>query len=108
MGSVKCPLLCAIAVYVTLDLSLAMMPGAFVFDAGDSVESVQVNRGRAAPEVVIVPAPASDWIVVSQPATEVIARAVARKPEQHRSPRVTNRLLRPPDPGRSSPSEDPH
>jgi hypothetical protein len=108
MGSVKYPLLCAIAVYVTLDLSLAVMPGAFVFDAGDSVESVQMSRGRAAAEVVVVPAPASGWIVVSQPATEVTVRAAAGNPEQRRQPRVTNRLLRPPDPGRSRPSEDPH
>jgi hypothetical protein len=31
----------AVLLYVGLDLSLPMMPGAFVFDVGDSVESVQ-------------------------------------------------------------------
>jgi hypothetical protein len=33
-------------VYVSLDLSLPSMPGAFVFDPADSVESVQNGRAR--------------------------------------------------------------
>ena len=33
-----------ILVYIALDLSLPAMPGAFVFDADESVESVQRNR----------------------------------------------------------------
>jgi len=36
--------LLTVLVYVTLDLSLASMPGAFVFDPDDSVESVQMTR----------------------------------------------------------------
>ncbi len=34
--------------YITLDLALPAMPGAFVFSAADSVESMQVRarRGR--------------------------------------------------------------
>jgi hypothetical protein len=43
-------------VYVTLDLSLPAMPGAFVFDPSASVESAQMNRGRAAGDVVLRPA----------------------------------------------------
>jgi hypothetical protein len=41
----------AVLLYVTLDLSLPMMPGAFVFDIEDSVESAQSHRGRPTPEV---------------------------------------------------------
>jgi hypothetical protein len=56
----------ALLLYVTLDLSLPAMPGAFVFEPTDSVESAQMNRGRVAGEVdpahlvhqaVVVPAP---------------------------------------------------
>jgi hypothetical protein len=38
--------LLALLVYVTLDLSLPAMPGAFVFEADASVESVHSARGR--------------------------------------------------------------
>ena len=48
-------LLLAILVYVALDLSLPAMPGAFVFEPGDSVEGAQVARGRLAAEVVMLP-----------------------------------------------------
>jgi hypothetical protein len=41
----------AVILYVTLDLSLPMMPGAFVFDIEDSVESAQSHRGRPTTEV---------------------------------------------------------
>jgi hypothetical protein len=40
-------LLAALFVYVTLDLALPMMPGAFQFDLDDSVDSAQHQRGRA-------------------------------------------------------------
>ena len=39
-------LLFVVLIYVSLDLSLPSMPGAFVFDPGDSVESVHAGRGR--------------------------------------------------------------
>ena len=35
-----------ILLYVALDLSVAAMPGAFVFDASDSIESIQTARLR--------------------------------------------------------------
>jgi hypothetical protein len=41
----------AILIYISLDLSLAALPGAFVFDAADSVESPK-NRGRASTEAI--------------------------------------------------------
>ena len=48
-------LLLAVLVYVGLDLSLPAMPGAFVFEPGNSVEGTQVARGRLATEVVTLP-----------------------------------------------------
>ena len=48
-------LLLVILIYLTLDLSLPTMPGAFVFEAADSVESTQI-RTRAAVEIVSPPA----------------------------------------------------
>ena len=44
----------AILVYVTLDLSLPTMPGAFVFEPDDSVESI--GGGRLVAKIVVVPA----------------------------------------------------
>ena len=35
-----------ILIYIALDLSLPAMPGAFVFDAAESVESVQRSRAQ--------------------------------------------------------------
>ena len=48
----------AILVYVTLDLSLPTMPGAFVFEPDDSVESI--GGGRLVAKIVVVPAPGGD------------------------------------------------
>ena len=45
------PALVALLLYVTLDLSLPAMPGAFVFEVEDSVESVHGGRGRSLVEV---------------------------------------------------------
>jgi hypothetical protein len=45
----------AILLYVTLDLSVAEMPGAFVFDPAGSVESVQPKIGRADSDLVGAP-----------------------------------------------------
>ena len=44
-------LVLAIVVYSTLDFPLAAMPGAFVFDPADSVETVQSRNGRAGIDV---------------------------------------------------------
>jgi hypothetical protein len=49
-------LLLAVLVYVSLDLSVAAMPGAFMFEPEDSVESLQSSRGRAPAGVVALPA----------------------------------------------------
>jgi hypothetical protein len=50
--SCRWELFVAILLYVTLDLSLPAMPGAFVFDAADSVESA--GGGRVAARAVIL------------------------------------------------------
>jgi hypothetical protein len=48
-------LLLTIAVYVSLDLCVAAMPGAFVFEPADSVESAQAGRPRAPAELAALP-----------------------------------------------------
>jgi hypothetical protein len=55
----------AILIYVSLDLSLPMMPGAFVFDPGESVESARLSHERKPAGAIVlrepvgVPAPVS-------------------------------------------------
>lgn len=46
----------AVLVYVALDLSLPTMPGAFVFEPADSVESI--GGGRLTVRVAVLPTPA--------------------------------------------------
>jgi hypothetical protein len=65
-------LLAALLVYVTLDLSLPAMPGAFVFDVADSVESLKSSRGREAADVMVRAQPAGAVPVLARP---VLARA---------------------------------
>jgi hypothetical protein len=48
------PLIVAIAIYVSLDLSNPFMPGAFIFDPEQSVEGLHGERGR---EQIITVAP---------------------------------------------------
>ncbi len=101
-------LLLVILIYVSLDLSLPEMPGAFVFDPTGSVESIEVVRGRPTAEVVVVPTPARDSFLLSQqprsdlrrrvpPSTEV---ALHGRPLVNGLPRATC--------APSRPSEDPH
>jgi hypothetical protein len=56
----------AILIYITLDFSLAATPGAFVFDAADSVESPQ-NRGKASTEAIALSAFRRDAAVLPVP-----------------------------------------
>jgi hypothetical protein len=56
-------LLVAILIYVTLDLALPAMPGAFVFEPADSVESI--GGGRPAVRGVVLPAPVGGSIPVA-------------------------------------------
>jgi hypothetical protein len=59
-------LVVAILLYVTLDLSSPAMPGAFVFDTMDSVESAH-TRARAASERVMLAPPVRDPFVLARP-----------------------------------------
>ena len=45
----------AILLYVTLDLSVAWMPGAFVFDAANTVESVRTSNAQETLDTITVP-----------------------------------------------------
>jgi hypothetical protein len=55
----------AILVYVTLDLSLPTMPGAFVFDPADSVEGTHARGRQAADVTVLSPTPTGHSFVLS-------------------------------------------
>jgi hypothetical protein len=97
----------AILAYVTLDLSLPAMPGAFVFEPADSAESTQI-RARAACETVALSAQARDSSCgLFQPPLEVKERlALARLAERCGRPIVSWRSRTPYDSAPSS--EDPH
>jgi len=108
MSAKRCRgVLFAILVYVTLDLSLPAMPGAFVFEPADSAESTQI-RARAASETVALAAHARDpGCVLFQPPLEVKERlAPARSAERCGRPIVSWRSRTPYDSAPSS--EDPH
>jgi len=99
-------LLVAILLYVTLDLSIAAMPGAFVFDSSESVECTQ-SRVRAAVETGALPAPAPDASVLARPRLDVKDRLTRDDSVERTGPRVPSwrsRALHDPAP----PSEDPH
>lgn len=100
-------LVLAILIYVTLDLSLPAMPGAFVFEPADSAESTQV-RARTAAETVALPALARDpGFVLFQPALEVDERlAQASLAERPWRPVVSWQSRAQYD--SAPPSEDPH
>jgi hypothetical protein len=51
--------LLAILLYVGLDLCLPDMPGAFVFDADGSVQTVEVARSRPPGKTVVLVSPAT-------------------------------------------------
>jgi hypothetical protein len=66
-GMSRRALLLVVLIYVTLDLSLPSMPGAFVFEPGDSAEGTQVARGRLAAEVAVLPALNGSSVVLPSP-----------------------------------------
>ena len=100
-------LVLAILIYLTLDLSLPAMPGAFVFEPADSAESTQV-RARAAAEIVALPAQARDpGLVLFQPPLEGNQRLAHGSSAERRARPVVSWPSRAPyDP--APPSEDPH
>jgi hypothetical protein len=98
-------LIVALLVYVTLDLSIPAMPGAFGFDPDDSVESVYQTRARAAAEAAIPPASGAAVFVLSEvpPNTGRRPAPVGPARERSRSSRRSSASDEPPPP-----SEDPH
>jgi hypothetical protein len=92
--------------YVTLDLSVSEMPGAFVFEPAETVESAQTSRLRAAGESVPLAAPFGETLA-STPAVDV--RHVARPTSPVREPVTVPAAARPPRATLASPSssEDP-
>lgn len=98
-------LVLAVLVYVTLDLSLPEMPGAFVFEPADSAESTQV-RARSAGEIVTLALARDPGSAMLRPLLEGVARPVVRPVERRVRPVVGRSSQAQNDP--APPSEDPH
>jgi hypothetical protein len=100
-------LLLAILVYLALDLSLPAMPGAFVFEPADSVESVRTHRGRTDAEPAALPDVAREAHALSRPRVDVADVVRPSRPvDRPRHPVVGWRC---PLPGGPPPrSDDPH
>ncbi|MGH7300772.1 MAG: hypothetical protein ACREKQ_01770 [Candidatus Rokuibacteriota bacterium] len=97
--------LLALLVYVTLDLSLPAMPGAFVFEPAESVESTRM-RARAVGEIVVLPGPPRDAFFPSRLPLVVKDRpAPTLSVERRGPPALSWRSRAPYDP--APPSEDP-
>jgi hypothetical protein len=97
-------LVLAVLVYVALDFSSPAIPGAFVFEPGDSVESVA--RGRTTPNILAAPVLLGYPILVVLVRLDDEPRAASAliAPSAADSPRPAARTaIEPP-----SPSEDPH
>jgi hypothetical protein len=101
-------LLAALLLYVTLDLALPMMPGAFEFDVAQSVESAQRTRaGSAAGDAVgLLAASGAAAEIAPQPVRLGDQPAPARASAPHRDARP-RRLPRERLAGVPA-SEDPH
>ena len=99
--------LVAILVYLTLDLSLPAMPGAFVFEADDSAEGTRVIRGRLVVEVVALPILHAGSFVLPSPHVDLRQR-LSPLSDVVRLARSTAQCLPRAACARSSPSEDPH
>ncbi len=98
-------LVLAVVAYVGLDLSLAGMPGAFVFEPADSVESAHGIRAFGArPLLTVQSSPAVSSIALSVPPAQALPfAAAARIPPVRRGVcHLPRAVLAPPL------SEDPH
>jgi len=96
----------AILIYVALDLSLPAMPGAFVFEAADSVESI--GGGRIATRAVVFPAPAPSPVSPAPQLRDALPhrRFASGEIQQLGSPRARRLPRAAGDP--SEACEDPH
>jgi hypothetical protein len=103
--------LVGLLVYVTLDLSLPAMPGAFVFEADDSVESVHSARGRVVRGLDAVASEdvgcrsASSLLRIDVAPAARVARPATRQRRSHALPRATLAVTTIVS---ASPLEDPH
>ena len=103
------PLILGILIYVTLDLSLPGMPGAFVFESDETIESVQSARARAAADVVGVPAVVGGVAGLSHPPADHVRRLVqANRVEPRGRPGRARSFPAHVDPAPAPASEDPH
>ena len=103
------PLVLAVLIYVTLDLSMPGMPGAFVFECEDSVEGARI-RSRSAAETAAPPGLIRDKASASVP-VPVHFEAHERPTPHVSAPRQGRRVVgRPPRAQTEYPrsSEDPH
>ena len=108
MGRVKRhpALLLAILLYVSLDLSLSMMPGAFQFDPAESVESLQGSRARAVPIREVAPPAAPAAALVPRP-VDITHYRIPTRPADSRwrlAISASSRISSEP----AAPSEEPH
>lgn len=97
----------AVLLYVTLDLSMPTIPGAFVFESADSVEISSGRTGQGKVEVSVLPVLARDSFGLLQPPIDLRDRLAANSKVVLLDRPVLNRLPRAildPD----LPSEDPH
>jgi len=98
--------LLAILLYITLDLSVPTIPGAFVFEAADSVEINSGRAGQGKAEISVLPALARASFGVSQPPIDLRDRLAANSNVALLGHPILNRLPRATlDP--APPSEDP-
>ena len=88
--------------YVALDLSLAWMPGAFVFEAGKSVESIQMSRVRQVAAIETAREATPAVIETGSVGLRPIPLPVVRRPHRRGGPHSVRTAAPPP------PSEDPH
>jgi hypothetical protein len=99
--------LLAVLFYVTLDLSVPTIPGAFVFESADSVEMSSARSGQGTAEIFVLPALVGDSFGVSQPPIDLRYRLAANSDVALLGHAVLNRLPRATlDP--APPSEDPY
>jgi hypothetical protein len=80
-------LVLAITIYVTLDLSLAAMPGAFVFEPAQTVETAQSRNGRGAIELMVPIPVAMSSVAPPPPRLDVIPGAGPDREDRSPIPR---------------------
>jgi hypothetical protein len=103
--------LLGLLVYVTLDLASPAVPGAFMFEVDESVESLQGARGRVITDLGTLPHRDGGWRAASSP-PEINVGKVARPVEllktHRRAYRLPRAALAAATAITASPLEDPH